>query len=93
MTGRIVATDSRAAVPRYTVPLAALDSAPDGAPFVWVVAGAENRVSKRPVGLGEAVGASVEVVDGLTEGDVVVTAGISKLCEGMRVRLIAAVAK
>ena len=91
MAGSVVVTDTDEAQARYTVPLSALGSGADGTPFVWVVAGAESRVSRRVIELGEVSGAAVAVDDGLNDGDVVVTAGVSALRENMRVRPIAAV--
>lgn len=91
MVGSVIVTDAGEGGSGYTVPLTALGSGADGAPFVWVVAGAENRVSRRPVRTGEASGAAVAILEGLNEDDIVVTAGVSSLREGMRVRPIAAV--
>lgn len=89
MTGSVVITDIDEARGGYWVPLSALAAAADGAPFVWVVAGAENRVSMRPVVPGEVRGSVVAIIEGLNEGDVVVTAGVSALRQGMMVRPVA----
>jgi RND family efflux transporter MFP subunit len=53
---------------------------------VWLVKG-ETLVS-RPVVLGGYVGNQVRALDGLVDGDVVVVAGVHKLSEGQRVRLM-----
>ena len=91
MAGSVVVTDTDTERAGYAIPLTALASGADGTPFVWVVAGEKNEVSRRAVKLGEVGGAAVAVLDGLNEGDVVVTAGVSALREKMRVRPIAAV--
>jgi len=54
-------------------------------PSVWVVAG--NSVSLRPVTLGSFGDGTVQVVSGLGNNEVVITAGVHKLKEGQKVRL------
>ena len=91
MVGRIVATDTLDGPAEVTVPLTALGSEADGTPFVWVVAETDNRVSRRIIRTGAVSGVAVAVLEGLNEGDVVVTAGVSALRESMRVRPISAI--
>ncbi len=58
--------------------------------FVWVVQPAgegEGTVSRREVATGALTESGIEVLDGLREGELVVTAGVSALEEGQRVRL------
>ncbi len=69
------------------VPLTAVGAAPDGSPIVWVVSDSGS-VASRPVALGQASGDQVEVLEGLEEGDTVVSAGVSKLTEGLIIRPI-----
>jgi RND family efflux transporter MFP subunit len=57
----------------------------DATPAVWVVAGADRRVERRPVTLGPAVGDFVVVASGLNAGDEVVTKGIHSLEDGQPV--------
>jgi len=66
------------------LPVAAVLDA-DGAAAVWVVAGADRRVERRPVTLGPAVGDFVVVASGLNAGDEVVTKGIHSLEDGQPV--------
>ena len=73
------------------VPLAALDGAP-GAPRVWVVDTAAATVQPRAVTLGPVTPEGVRVLDGLTPGDRVVTAGVQFLTPGKKVVLPAGVA-
>ena len=91
MVGRIVVTDTLDGPAEVAVPLTALGSEADGTPFVWVVAEADNRVSKRIIRTGEVSGVAVAVLEGLNEGEVVVTAGVSALRESMRVRPVSAI--
>jgi multidrug efflux system membrane fusion protein len=54
--------------------------------FAYVV-GAENVVATRPITLGPSNGARVVILDGLHEGDRVVTQGVDRLREGATVSL------
>lgn len=57
--------------------------------FVFVVEpedGDEGTVRRRAVTVGE-VGENIEIVEGLQEGEMIVTAGTRRLVDGMRVRL------
>jgi len=54
--------------------------------FAYVV-GAENVVATRPITLGPSNGARVVILDGLHEGDRVVTQGVDRLREGANVSL------
>jgi RND family efflux transporter MFP subunit len=71
--------------PALYVPVGALQRA--GADTaVWVVR-ADSSVERRPVRVGEFVGAEVAVTDGLRAGEVIVTAGANKLHAGQKVRV------
>lgn len=71
-----------------SVPWVAVGEDRDGR-FVFVleptVEGAAT-VHRRPVTVGE-IGKTIEILDGLEEGELIVTAGIRRLSEGMQVRL------
>jgi multidrug efflux pump subunit AcrA (membrane-fusion protein) len=69
------------------VPASALTGAQD-APAVWVVDPATNTVALRPIGVERFGPASVAVSDGLSVGDIVVTAGVQALRPGQEVRLL-----
>ena len=84
MVGTVIATAPRAA-PQLRVPLSAVAATAGGDPKVWVVDDA-GKVSEREVILGEIAGAMVVVMDGLTPGEKVVSAGISALTPGITVR-------
>lgn len=68
-----------------TVPLTAVTSDAAGSPFVWVVR-SEGQVGRATVVLGEVRGGQVTVASGLRAGERIVTAGVSALREGMKVR-------
>jgi membrane fusion protein, multidrug efflux system len=68
------------------VPLTALTES-DGGTVVFVVDAANKVVRKTAVGVGDIADAGVRVASGLQAGDMVVTAGVQFLRDGMRVRL------
>ena len=72
---------------RIFAPLTAIAAGPDGSPFVWLT-DAGGKVTKRPVTLGDARGGDVTVADGLAEGDTIVSAGVSRIIDGMTIRPI-----
>lgn len=89
MTGKVIITGKQSNKGSVLViPLSAIASAANGKPFVWVVNTTDNTTSQRNVTLGEASGAMVIISEGLKIGDVVVTAGVSALQEGMKVKPI-----
>jgi membrane fusion protein, multidrug efflux system len=68
------------------VPLTALTEA-DGSPVVFVVDTEKKTVRRTPVTVAGTADDGVRVAGGLSPGDVVVTAGVQFLRDGMRVRL------
>jgi membrane fusion protein, multidrug efflux system len=68
------------------VPLTALTER-DGGTVVFVVDAANKVVRKTAVGVGEVADAGIRIASGLQAGDMVVTAGVQFLRDGMRVRL------
>lgn len=68
------------------VPLAALAES-DGGPVVFVVDPQSKAVRKRPVTIGGIADNGVRIAGGLSGGEMVVTAGVQFLRDGMRVRL------
>jgi multidrug efflux system membrane fusion protein len=57
-------------------------------PAVWVVEGDPAAVRLVPIDTGAVRGDTVEIVSGLTSGQVVVTAGVHMLAPGQKVRLL-----
>ena len=68
------------------VPLTALTEA-EGKPVVFVVDREKRTVRRTPVTVAGTADAGVRVAGGLSPGDMVVTAGVQFLRDGMRVRL------
>jgi membrane fusion protein (multidrug efflux system) len=60
-----------------------------GKNFVWIV-NAENKVSQRPVKVGDTVGGNVLVLEGLKTGDRIIVEGLQKVREGTVVKPVAA---
>ncbi len=74
----------------FVVPASAfMGSAEGNESTVWVV-GEDNRVSRRVVRTGNLVPGGVTVLEGLSSGERVATAGVHTLKEGQQVRLTAA---
>ncbi len=61
-------------------------SGPAGARAVFVVSG--GTISRKSVRVGEDVGGSTEVLDGLVEGDSVIVSGTSQLREGAKANIV-----
>ncbi|WP_068114336.1 efflux RND transporter periplasmic adaptor subunit [Tropicimonas marinistellae] len=88
MVARVISTAPATTISAVSVPITALGADVESAPFVWLVDPVANTVSERPVTLGEATGDRVFVLEGLEDGDTVVTAGVSQLMDGMAIRPI-----
>lgn len=86
MTASVVETGSGHTTKAVVIPLSAIYQT-GGQPQVWVVEDSAVRLREVVV---EAFGDNaVKVVDGLSDGDTVVVAGVHKLREGQSVRLMA----
>ena len=76
---------------RPWVSLGSVGNGPDGRSFVWLLYPADKEgefvVRKRTVLLGGRVGSEIEVLEGLSDGDRIATAGINVLFEGRKVIL------
>lgn len=70
----------------YLLPVKALQATSDGRSFVWVLDPERRTVQRRPVRIGGLTGRSIQVLEGLSEGDRIVTAGAAYLAEGEQVR-------
>jgi len=71
----------------HRLPVAAVQATADRRSFVWVLAPEPMTVQRRFVTLGGLRGTMVEVLDGLTPGEQVVTAGAAYLVDGEAVRV------
>lgn len=71
-----------------SLPLTAIYAPAEGGEYVWVV-GADDRVQRRAVTLGEPFGRDRVLIDsGVAAGDRVVVAGVYRLQEGEQVRIL-----
>ncbi len=86
MTASVVLRMDDEAAP-MVVPLTALTES-DGGPVVFVVDAASKVVRRTAVTVGGIVEDGVRIAGGLQAGDMVVTAGVQFLRDGMRVRLL-----
>ncbi|MDD7910490.1 MULTISPECIES: efflux RND transporter periplasmic adaptor subunit [Pseudovibrio] len=75
-----------AGTPGFLVPASAVTGDAQREPFVWVLNSETNAVNKRNVKIGTLFGPFVPVVEGLDEGELIVTAGVGHLQEGQVVR-------
>lgn len=82
VSARIVTGRSR---PAFTLPPQAVQRYADGGLYVWTVDAARHTVAHRIVGIGRARETEVEIVSGLQPGDLVVSAGVAPLIDGMEV--------
>lgn len=74
---------------QIAIPLSAVfnSQSEPGQPRVWLVNGKTATVESKPVQLGEMVGNDRIVVSGLSEGQLIVSAGVQRLLEGQAIRL------
>lgn len=69
------------------VPQQAVTRAPDGSASALVI-DTENKVAKRPISVGRAVGTQWQVIDGLAAGDRVMIEGSQRVKVGDKVRVV-----
>jgi RND family efflux transporter MFP subunit len=87
MNATVVATRA-ASPPGIWIPLEALVTSPEGDFLVWVMDAKTETVGARTVTLGEAGPLGINVIQGLTQGEIIVTAGVQHLRAGTRIRPI-----
>lgn len=85
MSVTVVPFAAKSTAAALSIPLTAIATDATGGKFVWLV-DADGQVTRANVTLGEIRGAEVVVASGLTLGQRIVTAGVSALREGMKVR-------
>lgn len=91
MTGSVIVTAKHEGAVLFMLPLSAIASKANGQPFVWLINRKDNTTTRHNVMTGEASGADIIISNGLKEGDLVVTAGLSALQEKMVVKPISAI--
>ena len=87
MTGILTVTAGGETTSEILIPVSALAANTDGSAFVWVVSN-DNKVSKRPVVTGDARANLVTIKEGLTEGELIVVAGLSALQDSHSIKPI-----
>jgi RND family efflux transporter MFP subunit len=72
---------------QFVVPAVAVVSDESGKPHVWVVDQQTMTVGRRPVTLGDLTGTdSIEILDGVSSGEMIAVTGVSMLREGSTIR-------
>ncbi|WP_299503228.1 efflux RND transporter periplasmic adaptor subunit [uncultured Roseobacter sp.] len=84
MVGRVFST-APGEQKNLMVPVTAIAANSNGAPFVWLL-DEDNRATKREVRLGDMSANAVAVLEGLSAGERIISAGVGKVIEGMQVR-------
>ena len=80
--------DADTAAVRIIIPAIAVMEDPQEKAFVWLLDRETMAVRKQAVTAGEMTGADrIEILDGLDGGETLVTSGVTKLREGMKVRI------
>jgi RND family efflux transporter MFP subunit len=88
-TVRVDQRQAAGAKPVFCVPTGALVDSDSGSKQLWTMDPADMTAHARPVKVGEIVrGSQIEILEGLSEGDMVITSGVHYLAEGMPVRLL-----
>ena len=75
--------------PRYSLPISAVGEDREGR-FVFILektGDALGTVHRTPVEVGEIVSDGIEILDGVKPGDLVVTAGVSRIYDALQVRV------
>jgi RND family efflux transporter MFP subunit len=67
-----------------------LEDKVSGEKYVWVVTPSDQTAIHKAVRIGNLAGDLIEITDGLEPGDVIITAGLEQLSEGMKVRPLGA---
>ena len=89
MVRKYAAEGATVAAENLIVPPDSLFPATDGPQtYVWIVDAATSRVTRRQVKAGELTPVGLRIAEGLSPGDVVVTAGVNSLREGQEVKLL-----
>jgi RND family efflux transporter MFP subunit len=76
-------------VPKYALPISAVGEDREGR-FVYKLQSEGDglgTVHRSPVEVGEILSDGIEILDGVTPGDLVVTAGVSRIYDGLQVRV------
>ena len=88
MTAEVLLRQRIEAESVFTVPVSSIFADEQGAQYVWVLDQQSMTPEKARVRVGDLIGDSAMVLEGLEAGDTVITAGTHAIIEGQQVRLI-----
>jgi RND family efflux transporter MFP subunit len=86
MTAKVAIRARREGESGFSVPGVAVWADEAGTSYLWKVDPQTNQVSKAPVELGAMAGSTIQIVEGLSAGDVIVTSGVRVVTEGSVIR-------
>jgi len=88
MTATVVGTRKGAKDEPIIIPAIAVMEDAGGNAYIWIFNEKDETVQKRKVTVGQMTGSeNINITEGLLSGEKVVTAGLTKLREGMKVRI------
>jgi multidrug efflux pump subunit AcrA (membrane-fusion protein) len=76
-------------IDKILIPSTAVLGDKENKSFVWIYAKNSSSVLKREVSIGEMSGVAIEIQSGLQAGEIIVSAGVNYLFDGMVVRPLA----
>lgn len=88
MSGHVSFRGRSTASTTYYLPAVAVLGETDGTRSVWVINQETATVQKRRVVVGQLSTQGLEILDGVKAGDVVVTRGVHRLKDGLKVRFV-----
>lgn len=74
--------------PLIRIPASAVVSTPEGKDFVWIYNASKQNVNQKFITIGDLDEAGLQVMDGLKEGEIIITKGVHHLSEGMKVKIL-----
>ncbi len=87
MTATVTVAYHRASIlgARIFVPISSIMQDGSDGQIVWVI-GDDQKVTRRPVKIGQASGGRIEIIEGIEPGERIAVAGVNSLREGLQVR-------
>lgn len=87
MTARVtLSPEARVLTGRSSIPASAVLGDEQGAAYVWLIERSNMTVSRAPIEVGAVFGDEIELVGGLSLGDLIAVSGVHNLRSGMQVR-------
>lgn len=88
MSGHVSFRGRSAGTTSYYLPAVAVVSETDGSRAIWIVDRKTSTVTKQRVAVGQLSAQGLEILDGVQSGDMVVTRGVHRLKDGLKVRFV-----